>query len=86
MLDKLLGKRTASMRLRIDSVVDGHLAIVMVEPAVNVLAALFHNLLTQHDGAGRGRREKVVLWHNALFDSGATVVAEMEDARLDAKP
>lgn len=86
-LGQFLGEGAAPARRRVDRVVDGDLAVFVIQPCVNVLAALFQYLLPENDGRGRGIGEEVVVGDGALgANGGAAVVAEVEDASLDAEP
>jgi len=49
MLAKLFGQRPAATGRGVDGVIDGDLAILVVEPSVDVLAALLQDLLTKDD-------------------------------------
>jgi hypothetical protein len=84
---EFLGKRSASTSEGINRVVDGNLAILMVQPGVDVFSALLENLLTKHD-RGRGSiNEEVVLWHVHFRAHGCSaVVTKMEDPSLDTQP
>jgi hypothetical protein len=87
MFRKLLSKRTTTTCCRVDCVIYGHLSVLMIEPAVYVLATLFQDLLAQDDGGGRSIREEVVLGNRAMRSNGrSAIVTEMKDARLDPEP
>lgn len=86
MLGKLLGEVETAARSRIDGIVDGDLAIFMVQPGIDVFPALLEDLLAQHDGSWRRIRVEVVLWNIAPLDTGPAVVAEVENARFHTKP
>ncbi len=84
MLGQFLCQGAATACCRVDSVVDGDLAVLVVEPAVNVLATLFQDLLTKDDRFRRGVWEEVVFRNGAFWtNSGSSIVAQVEDARLD---
>jgi len=85
-LGKLLGQGASTSRGGIDCVIDGDLAVLMVEPAVDVLATPLQDLLAKHDRSRRRVGKEVVFRDIASRDSGTTVVSQMEDARLDAQP
>ena len=84
---ELLSQGSPASSGGIHSIVDGDLAILVVEPCIDVFAALLEDLLAQHDGRGSGVWEEVVLWHVAARTNGGTaIVSKMEDAGLDSEP
>ena len=86
-LGKLLSKRTTATGGRVDRVVDGDLAVFMIQPSVDVLTALLENLLAEDDGRRGGVGEEVVFRnHTTGADGGSAVVTKMKDASLDAEP
>jgi hypothetical protein len=87
MLCKLLSQRSPPTGKWIDSIVDCDLAILMIEPCVDIFSALLQNLLTEHHRGCRSIDEKIVLWNIIAFTHGSTtIVAEMEDSGLDTQP
>jgi hypothetical protein len=87
MLGELLSQRTTAAGGLVDGIVDGDLAVLVIQPGVDVLATLLENLLAEDDGGGGCVGEEVVLGDDtARADCGAAVVAEMEDAGLDTEP
>ena len=83
-LCKLLSERPATAGCGINSVVYGDLAVLMVQPSVNILTALLEYLLPQHDRRGRGVWVEVVLGHLAsLADSSTTIVSKVKYASLN---
>lgn len=87
MLGQFLCQGAATACSRVYCVVNGDLAVFVVEPAVDVLATLFQNFLTKNDRFRRGVWKKVILWNSAFrANGGSSVVSEVEDARLDTKP
>lgn len=85
-LSKLLCKSSPGCCRRVHRVVYGDLAIFMVQPRIDVLAAALQNLLPQHNGCRRSVGEEVVFGHGASRDRRAAVVAQMKDACFDAQP
>lgn len=86
-LGELFRKRAATCSGRVHSVVDGNLAILVVEPSIYVLATFFENLLTKHHRRRRRVGEEVVLGNTtARTNRCATIVSEMEDPSLDTEP
>jgi hypothetical protein len=86
MLGKLLGEGKTAIRGGIDGVVDGYLAVLVVQPSIDVFPALLENLLAEHDRRRRCIREEIVLRYMAPRNGSSAVVAQMEDTGLDAKP
>jgi hypothetical protein len=86
MLGKLLGQGDAAGGSRIDGIVYCHLAVLVVQPGINVLSALLEDLLAEHDGRWRRVGVEVVLGYMTPGNSGPAIVAEMEYTCLDAKP
>lgn len=87
MLLKLLGKRSTSSGEWVDCIIDRNLAILMVQPGVDILAAFLNNLLAKNDGLSGSIDEKVVFWHIDVWSHSSTaIVTEMEDPSLDTKP
>jgi len=87
MLGELLCERPTRTGRGIDCIVDGHLAILVVQPGVDILPALLQDLLPEYDGRGGGIREEVVFGYLTSFaDRCATVVSKMEDTGLDTQP
>ena len=85
-LGKFFSKSSPARRRGVDGVVDGDLAVCVVQPRVNILAAALEDLLPQHYRCRRGIGEEVVLRHLASGDCCPAVVAEVKDASLDAQP
>lgn len=86
MFRKFLGQGDTAARSRIDGVVDGNLAVLVVQPGINVLSALLEDLLAEHNRSRRGIWVKIILWDMATLSSGPAVVTQVEDPGLDAKP
>jgi hypothetical protein len=84
---ELFSKRFTSSSKWIDGIVYRDLAILMIQPTVNILAALFQNLLTKENGGSRGIYKEVVFWHVDVWaHCGTTIVTKVEDPGLDTKP
>ena len=86
MLGKLPGQGDTAARSRVDGIVDGDLAVLVVQPGIDVLPALLEDLLTEHDRRRRCIWVEIILRHMASLSSGSAVVAQVEDPGLDAKP
>ncbi len=85
MLGQFLCQRAATACSRVHGVVNGDLAVLMVEPAVNVLATLFQDFLTKNNRFRRGVWEKIIFRNGAFrTNGGSSIVSKVEDARLDA--
>lgn len=70
----------------VDGIVNGNLAVFMVQPRVDIFAAALEDLLTQHDRSWRRIWEKVIFRNLSPGDGCPAVIAEVEDACLDAQP
>lgn len=86
MVGKLLGQGETAVRSGIYSIVDGNLAVLVVQPSVDVFPALLENFLAEQDRSWRRIRKKVILRDMASLNRGPAVVTQMEDPGLDAKP
>lgn len=87
MLREFLGQSTTTSSSGVHGVVDGNLAVLMVQPGVNIFATLLEDLLSENNRLRRCVREEVVLGDNTtLADGGAAIITQMEDARLYAQP
>lgn len=87
MFRKLLSKRTSSVGSRVDSVINGHLSIVMVQPAVDVFTAFLQDLLAQDNRSWRRIWEEIVVRDLSFrTDSCPAIVTKMKDASFDTKP
>lgn len=86
-LSELLGQRATAAGCWVDGVVDGDLAVFVVQPGVDILAALLQDLLAKNDGCRGGVGKEVVFRDCATgADGGTTVVSKMKDACLDTEP
>jgi hypothetical protein len=86
-LCEFLCKGSSSTSQRIDSIVDRDLAVLMIQPGVNIFSALLQDLLAKHDGRGRSIDEEVIIRYiHAFSHRGATIVSEMEDPSLNTQP
>jgi hypothetical protein len=87
MLCELLSQRSTAGGEWVDRVVDCDLAILMVQPRVDILPALLQNLLTKYNGGSGSVDEEVVFRYiNVWAHGGATIVTEVKDPSLDTKP
>ena len=87
MLGELLVKRPTSSSERINGIVDRNLAILMVQPSIDILAALLEYLLAKQNGRGGRVDKEVVLGDVDVWaHCSATIVTEMENPGLDTKP
>lgn len=87
MLREFLGEGSAASSSGVHSIVYGDLTILVVEPGIYVLAALFEDLLAQHDGRRRGVWKEIILWHVAArTNGGTTIISKVEDTSLDSEP
>ena len=74
-LSELLGQSEAAISRGVDGIVNRDLAILVVQPGIDVLPALLEDLLAEHEGS-RGRVWiEVVLRNLTPFDTSAAVVA-----------
>lgn len=74
-LRELLGESEAAISRGVDGIVNRDLAVLVVQPGIDVLPALLEDLLAEHEGS-RGRIWiEVVLRNLTPFDASAAVVA-----------
>jgi hypothetical protein len=86
-LREFLSQRASAAYRWVDGVVNCNLTVLMVQPRVDVLAALLEDLLPQNYRGGSGIGKKVVLGDRATGSNGSSsVVTEVEYPGLDAKP
>jgi len=84
---KLLGERPPSSGSWVHGIIDGDLAVFVVEPGVNVFTALFQDLLAEDDRCRRRIWEEIVFGHGAVIThSCPPVIAEVEYAGLNTEP
>ncbi len=87
MLGELLGQGPTGGSGRINSIVDGNLSVLVVQPGIDVFSALLQNLLPEHDGSRRRIGIEIVLRNGAtLSNRGTAIVAQVKDAGFDPKP
>lgn len=86
-LGEFFCKRSSSTGKRVDSIVDRNLAIFMVQPGVDIFAALLEDLLTKHDRRSGSIDKEVIFGHLHIRTHGSTtIVSEVEDASLYSEP
>jgi len=73
-LGKLLRQGSPTACKRIDGIVDSDLAILMIEPGINIFTALLQDLLTKHDRRSGSIDEEVVVWHIHIKAQGSATI------------
>jgi hypothetical protein len=87
MLRELPLKGSTSSGERINCVVDCNLAILVVQPRVNILTTLLQDLLAKQNGGSGSINKEVILGNvDVRTHRSATIIAEMENSGLDTKP
>ena len=86
MLGKLSVKRVASLGQWVDGVINSDLTILVVEPLIDVLAALLQDFLSEQYRLGRGVSEEVILRNVSVFHGSTSIISQVENSSLDAQP
>lgn len=87
MLGEFPSKRGASTREGIHSIVNGNLAILVIEEKVDVFATLSEDFLAKHDrGSGCIDEEVIIGDFGMRWQSCPTIIAQVKDTSLDAQP
>jgi hypothetical protein len=85
MFGKFLGERPAAHGDGVDGVVDGHLAVVVLQKVVYILPALGQNLVPQQHRLGGGVQEEIVVRHVLSWAQRRTpIITQVEYMSFDA--